>query len=131
MIIMKALIVRADRSEDPKKRKDYVTCGLEAGIKRFILRKGDESFEQLGKFEAIYIEDGKLLDDSYSLIDIDTPGAQDIALSMAGKKKAVMVTTSDWTIIPLENLIAKFGGTGTEIYACSSSPPWRRELTVS
>ena len=54
------------------------------------------------------------------MIDIDTPGAQDIALSMAGKKKGVMVTTSDWTIIPLENLIAKFGGTGTEIYACAS-----------
>ena len=117
---MKTLIVRADRSDDPKKRKDYITCGLEAGVKKFIMRKGDEELAELGKFEAIYIENGKLLGDDYALIDIDTPGAQDIALSMAGKKKGVMVTTSDWTIIPLENLIAKFGGTGTEIYACAS-----------
>ena len=120
MIIMKTLIVRADRSDDPKKRKDYVTCGLEAGVKKFILRKEDKDLAELGKFESIFIEDGKILSDEYALVDIDTPGAQDIALSMAGKKKGVMVTTSDWTIIPLENLIAKFGGTGTEIYAVAS-----------
>ncbi len=117
---MKTLIVRADRSDDPKKRKDYVTCGLEAGVKKFILRKEDKDLAELGKFESIFIEDGKILSDEYALVDIDTPGAQDIALSMAGKKKGVMVTTSDWTIIPLENLIAKFGGTGTEIYAVAS-----------
>jgi len=118
--MMKKLIVRADRSDDRKKRKDYVTCGLEAGIKTFVLRKGDEEFEELGKFDTIYIDNGKILGDDYALVDIDTPGAQDIAMSMAGKKKGVMVTTSDWTIIPLENMIAKFGNTGTEIYACAS-----------
>ena len=121
MIQMKTLIVRADRSDDPKKRKDYITCGLEAGIRKFIMRKGDEDLAELGKFEAIYIDNGKLLNEDYAMIDIDTPGAQEIAMSMAGKKKAVMVTTSDWTIIPLENMIAKFGGTGTEIYACASN----------
>ena len=117
---MKRLIVRADRPDDRKKRKDYVTCGLEAGFDTFIIRKGDEDLTDLGKFDAIYTDGGELVDESYAMIDIDTPGAQDIALSMAGKKKAVMVTTSDWTIIPLENLIAKFGGTGTELYAIAS-----------
>ncbi|MBE6528143.1 MAG: 3-dehydroquinate synthase [Thermoplasmata archaeon] len=119
-MMMKTVIVRADRSEDPEERKEYVTCGLEAGVSRFILRKGDERFEELGKMEAIYIDGGEIVGDDYALIDIDTPGAQDEALSMAGKKKGVMVTTSDWTIIPLENLIAKFGGTSTEVYAVAS-----------
>lgn len=117
---MSRLIVRADRSDDRDSRKDMVTNGLEAGVSRFILRKGDESFEDLGKMDAIYTENGEFIDGSYASIDIDTPGAQDKALSLAGKKKAIIVSTSDWTIIPLENMIAKFGGSGTEVYACSS-----------
>jgi 3-dehydroquinate synthase II len=119
---MKKLIVRADRSDDPSKRKDYVTNGLESGMTTFILRKGDEDLEQLGKIDAIYTQDGEVLDDSYAMLDIDTPGAQDVAMSLAGKKKAVMVRTSDWTIIPLENMIARFGGTGTEVYTVTSDP---------
>lgn len=117
---MKKLIVRADRSDDPSKRKDYVTCGLESGMTTFILRKGDEGLEQLGKMDALYTENGSFADGSYEYVDIDTPETQAHAMSLAGKKKAVIVTTSDWTIIPLENMIAKFGGTGTEIYACTS-----------
>ena len=119
---MKKLIVRADRAEDQNRRKDYVTHGLESGFTKFILRKGDEGLETLGKMDVIYTEDGKFLDDSYELVDIDTPETQTHAMSLAGKKKAVFVTTSDWTIIPLENMIAKFGGTGTEIIACASDP---------
>lgn len=117
---MDKLIVRADRSDDRDSRKAMVTNGLEAGICRFILRKGDESFEDLGKMDAIYTENGIFIDDSFCSVDIDTPDAQEKALSMVGKKKTVIVTTSDWTVIPLENLIAKFSGSGTEIYACSS-----------
>ncbi len=118
---MGRLMVRADKPDDAGKRKSMVTNGLEAGIGRFILRKGDEELENLGKFEAIYTEDGEFIDDAYAFVDIGTPEAQAEAMSMAGKKKAVIVTTSDWTIIPLENLIAKFGGSGTEVYACAST----------
>lgn len=114
-------MVRADRSDDASVRKSMVTNGLEAGIGRFILRKGDEGFENLGKFESIYTDGGEFVDDAYAFVDIGTPEAQAVAMSMAGKKKAVIVTTSDWTIIPLENLIAKFGTSGTEVYACAST----------
>lgn len=117
---MGKLIVRADRSDDRGSRKDMVTNGLEAGIFRFILRKGDESFEDLGKMDVIYTDNGEFTDISFCSVEIDTPDAQDRVLSMVGKKKAVIVRTSDWTVIPLENLIAKFNGSGTEIYACSS-----------
>ena len=118
---MKDSIVRADRPDDVQARKDLVTNGLEAGICRFILRKGDEKFESLGKMDAIYFDRGKSCDDRYEFIDIDTPGSQDRAMSLAGKKDAVIVTTSDWTVIPLENMIAKFGGSGTKVYACAST----------
>lgn len=120
--MMKKLIVRADRSDDPSVRRDFVTNGLESGMTMFILRKEDENLAQLGKMEVIYTENGRILDDAYEMIDIDDPDSQSKAMSLAGKKKAVMVTTSDWTIIPLENMIAKFGGTGTEVYTATSDP---------
>ena len=113
---MKKMIVRADRSDDRDRRKEYVTNGLEAGINRFILREGDECFEDLGKMDAIYTRNGEFVDDSFISMNIDDPKSQADAMDMAGKKKAVIVETSDWTIIPLENLIAKFSGSGTEVY---------------
>ena len=118
---MKDSIVRADRPDDRQERKDLVTNGLEAGICRFILRKGDEEFESLGKMDAIYFENGVSCDSMYEFVDIDDPKSQEHAMSLAGKKDAVIVTTSDWTVIPLENMIAKFGGSGTKVYACATT----------
>ncbi len=118
---MKESIVRADRPDDREARKGLVTGGLEAGICRFILRKGDEEFESLGKMEAIYFDKGASCDDRYEFVDIGDPKSQEHAMSLAGKKDAVIVTTTDWTVIPLENMIAKFGGSGTKVFASAST----------
>ena len=118
---MKESIVRADRPDDREARKGLVTGGLEAGICRFILRKGDEEFESLGKMEAIYFDKGISCDDRYEFVDIGDPKSQEHAMSLAGKKDAVIVTTTDWTVIPLENMIAKFGGSGTKVFASAKT----------
>jgi len=118
---VKESIVRADRPDDREARKGLVTGGLEAGICRFILRKGDEEFESLGKMETIYFDNGVSCDDRYEFVDIGDPKSQEHAMSLAGKKEAVIVTTTDWTVIPLENMIAKFGGSGTKVFASAST----------
>ena len=118
---MKESIVRADRPDDREARKGLVTGGLEAGVCRFILRKGDEEFESLGKMEVIYFDKGVSCDDRYEFVDIGDPKSQEHAMSLAGKKDAVIVTTTDWTVIPLENMIAKFGGSGTKVFASAST----------
>jgi 3-dehydroquinate synthase II len=118
---VKGSIVRADRPDDREARKGLVTGGLEAGICRFILRKGDEEFESLGKMEAIYFDKGVSCDDRYEFVDIGDPKSQEHAMSLAGKKDAVFVTTTDWTVIPLENMIAKFGGSGTKVFASAKT----------
>ena len=117
---MGRLILRADLPDDPDARKDLLTGGLEAGITRFILREGDEALESLGKMDVMYTRDGEFTDGSRVFISIDTPEDQAKALSYAGSKKTVAVRTSDWTVIPLENMIAGFGGSGTELLACAS-----------
>lgn len=117
----KKIFVRADLPADADGRKDLVTNGLEAGIVSFILRKGDEAFEDLGKMEdAVYFADGKPVGDSWAVCRIDTPEDQERTLALAGKKDAVVVETSDWTVIPLENMIAKFRSSGTKIYATAT-----------
>ena len=118
---MKSITVRADLPADADDRKALVTNGLESGITRFILRKGDERFESLGLMDAVYFENGVPCSKDFASVCIDTPESQSKALSLAGKVKTVMVETSDWTIIPLENMIAKFRSSGTEILACAST----------
>ncbi len=117
----KRIFVRADIPGSKDDRKAFVTDGLEAGVVSFILRKGDEQFATLGRMEDIvYFENGKPVDEKWAYARIDTPEEQSAVLAMAGKKDAVVIETGDWTVIPLENMIAKFSGSGTEVYACAS-----------
>ena len=46
--------------------------------------------------------------------------AMDRAMAMAGKRSGVILDSSDWTVIPLENLIAKFRNSGTKVFACAA-----------
>ncbi len=118
---MKESIVRADGPQDRQGRKDLVTNGLEAGICRFILRRGDEEFESLGKMDAIYLENNVSTDGKVEFVDISDPKSQEHAMSLVGKRDIVIVTTSDWTVIPLENMIAKFGGSDTKVFAVATT----------
>ena len=47
----------------------------------FILRKGDEGFESIGRFEAIYFDNGQPVDDRVAYCTIDTPEDQERALA--------------------------------------------------
>ena len=118
----KRIFVRADIPKDRDDRKDLVTNGLESGVVSYILRKGDESFESLGKMEdVVYFENGKPVDPKWACASISTPEEQASVLAMAGKMDAVIIETGDWTVIPLENMIAKFRTAGTKIYAVARS----------
>jgi len=118
----KRIFVRADLPGDRDDRKDLVTNGLESGVVSYILRKGDESFETLGKMDdVVYFDKGEPVDSKWAYASISTPEEQASVLAMAGKKEAVIIETGDWTVIPLENMIAKFRTAGTKIYAVARS----------
>ena len=67
---MKSILVRADIPDDKEDRKDLVTNGLESGITRFILRKGDERFEDLGLMDAVYFDNGVPCTEGFALVTI-------------------------------------------------------------
>ena len=118
---MKTVAVRADAARDREDRKAFVTEGLESGMSVFILKKGDEGFESIGRFEAIYFDNGQPVDERVAYCTIDTPEDQERALSLAGRKDTVIVKAGDWTVIPLENMIARFRSSGTRVFAEAST----------
>lgn len=118
--MQKELWIRADHPDDVEERKELVLSALEAGISTVIVRKEDESFSEFGKITVHTISKGKV-SDGYELVELKTPEDQDRALSLVGKCSGVILDSSDWTIIPLENLIAKFRNSGTKVLACASN----------
>jgi len=50
-------------------------------------------------------------------VRVDDPEDQDAAKKLVGEVDAIVVETSDWSIIPLENLIAWAQGTNTRLFA--------------
>ena len=70
--------------------------------------------------DAVFFDGGKPTDKSWEVCRIDTPEDQAKTLALAGKRDVIVVETSDWTIIPLENMIAKFRSSGTKVYAIAT-----------
>ena len=66
-------------------------------------------------------EDGRILDSATTPIgvhvNIDDVEGQDAAKSMVGMVSWVVLTTGDWQMIPLENIVAASQGTGTKLVA--------------
>lgn len=112
----KEIWVRADMPDTKEDRKEILISAIESGITTAIIRPEDSGFSSLGKIRLI--TDG----DDVRIINIESPKDQERAMSLAGKCGAVVVSSSDWTIIPLENMIARFEGTGTKVLACASDP---------
>ncbi len=111
----KEIWVRADRQDDKEERKETVISALESGVDIALVRAEDSDFAEFGKV-TLHVA-GK----DVELVELRTPEDQDRAMAMAGKADAVVLDSKDWTIIPLENLIAKFRGTKTKVLACAST----------
>ena len=87
---------------------------------RILLAAGDAIPEWIDS-PLFACEDGRILDASTNSvgvhIDIDDSEGQDAAKSMVGMVPWVVLTTGDWQMIPLENLVAASQGTGTRLVA--------------
>ena len=120
--MQKELWIRADIPDKKDARKKIVISALEHGISNAIVRKEDEDFSSFGKVNLLFNENNALSGNNIGcIVNLKTPKDQEKVLDLAGKIDIVILSTSDWTIIPLENMIAKFRGTGTKIFACTSN----------
>lgn len=93
--------------------KDMVTTALEGGADGIVVPPGySEKVKQLGKVETI-AEDGDLKIGEDVVFFTIQSGEDEEEIVKLSQSKKVVLTCTDWTIIPLENLIAK----GAEVIA--------------
>jgi 3-dehydroquinate synthase II len=87
--------------------KDMVTTALEGGADGIMLPPGHaEEAKSLGKIQII-AEDGDLKPDEDVVFFTIASGQDEDEITRLSRDKIVVLQCSDWTIIPLENLIAK------------------------
>ena len=88
-------------------KKEIITTALESGAEALILEKGDtEKVRQLGKIKTV-AEDGDIIPKKdVEFVDIANKGDEDKAADIP-ENKTVVLKMLDWTIIPIENLLAK------------------------
>ncbi|RUM60003.1 MAG: 3-dehydroquinate synthase II [Persephonella sp.] len=88
--------------------RKLITTALESGADYVIVPKEkEEEVKKLGKIGIITIDKDGNLSDDFILITINNKEDEERAGALAKAGKKVIVRTTDWTIIPLENLIAQ------------------------
>ena len=88
-------------------RKELVTAALEAGADAILCEQGrSEEVKALGIIRTVAPDgDLKLGED---VVEVEIAGKDDERRAAElGRSHTVIVSTGDWTIIPLENLIAQ------------------------
>jgi 3-dehydroquinate synthase II len=85
--------------------KELATTAIESGADALVVDKA-EDVRRLGRITTI-APDGDIKPGTDITECTITDKASENAAAAAGKKGLVIVTTSDWTVIPLENLVAQ------------------------
>lgn len=96
-------------------KKELVTAALESGADALVLPKGEsKKAKKLGIIQTI-AEDGDLILGIDVLEFEITSKADEEKIAALDPSKPVIIRTSNWRIIPLENLIAQRGGLIAEV----------------
>lgn len=95
-------------------RKDLVTAALEAGADAVLVPEGKTpEVKSLGIILTVAPDGDLRLGEDVAEVDITDKDAERVAARL-GQARRVIVRATDWTIIPLENLIAQ----GANVIAC-------------
>ncbi|RMD54777.1 MAG: 3-dehydroquinate synthase II [Nitrospirae bacterium] len=87
--------------------KEIATTAIEAGVDGIIVEEGDkEKVKELGVVTVISPDGDLKMEEDVVEVEIKSQDDEDKIVSLS-KSKIVVVNTPDWTIIPLENLIAR------------------------
>jgi 3-dehydroquinate synthase II len=112
--------IRADKGLDRESRKHILTTALENDLLNIVVLEEDlEAFKKMGRFEPITIDEEDITAGKEHGTFIVIKGKEDEirASKLAGKVDIAVVSVVDWKVIPLENLIASFQGSGTKLLA--------------
>ncbi len=99
-------------------RKKIVLSALENGFDTVVLEKKDAQFASLGRFRALTMEGKEFLEDGKpigTLVELKTKEDELKAKKLADKATTIVISAKNWKVIPLENLIVHFQGSGSKL----------------
>ncbi len=99
-------------------RKNIVLSALENGFDTVVLDKRDVNFTSLGRFRALTLEGKEFLEDGKTigtLVELKTKEDELKAKKLSDRGTAVVISARNWKVIPLENLIVHFQGSGSKL----------------
>ena len=110
-MVERILWIRADRGGDLNYRKRMVTTALENDILTIFTAKEDlDTLSKLGKFTPVVEESGRFRVNECKGAVFSIKSGEDVekAVDAARMVDILVVSTDNWKVIPLENLIASF-----------------------
>ncbi|MCX7738221.1 MAG: 3-dehydroquinate synthase II [Hydrogenothermaceae bacterium] len=88
--------------------KDLITTAIESGADYILVKEGNlEDVKKLGRIRVIVEGKEGELTENFVIVRISNKQDEEKAATLAKSGMNVIVETTDWTIIPLENLIAQ------------------------
>jgi 3-dehydroquinate synthase II len=99
-------------------RKKIVLSAIENGFDTVVLDSRDSDFTRLGRFRAIILKGGKFIEEGKTIgAMLELKGKEDElkAKKLADKISTVVISARNWKVIPLENLIVHFQGSGSKL----------------
>ena len=117
-LIDRIVWVGAIHQPSGESRKKVVLAALENGFDTIVLDKKDLALEKLGRFRSIVLDGGDFIEDGErvgSLVEVKKKSDEVAAKKAAERAPNVVVSAKDWKVIPLENLIVHFQGTGAKL----------------
>ena len=114
----KTIWIRADKPKNQADRKKIVTSAIENNFVNIILNEADKKqFQKLGKFNPIQIKNNKIINSEQTgeFFELKSKTDQEVAMQLAGKTDYVLISTKNWKVIPIENLIASFQNSKTKL----------------
>lgn len=116
----KTIWIDASKPSDSEERKRLILTALENGFSHIVVSQSDKGSERFGKYHMIIADKDRFLLDGREIarsIRIASKKDEKAAGDMAGKTDIVVVETSNWRVIPLENLIVQFAIWKSKLFA--------------
>lgn len=99
-------------------RKKIVLSALENGFDTIVLESKDSGLSRLGRFRTIVLRNGRFIEDGKAIgafLELKLKEDEIRAKKLADKTDTVVISAKNWKVIPLENLIVHFQGSGSKL----------------
>jgi len=118
-LIDRKVWVGAIHQPSGESRKRVVLAALENGFDTVVLDKKDHALAKLGRFRSIILDGSDFFEDGQRigrLVEIKKKTDEVAAKKAAERTQNIVISAKDWKVIPLENLIVHFQGTGSKLF---------------